>query len=52
MPQFSPHYLVISETKLNGEFSNAQFFISDYEIKSKKDRNKHGEEYWNLLEKV
>ena len=40
--QFLPHYLVISETKLNKEFPNAQSIMSDYEIKSRRDRNKHG----------
>ena len=52
VPQFLPHYLVISETKLNKEFPNAQILISDYEIKSGRDRNKHGGGYWNLSEKV
>ena len=42
VPQFLPHYLGISETKLNEEFPNAQFLISNYEIKSRRDRNKHG----------
>ena len=42
VPQFLPHYLLISETKLNKEFPNAQILISDYEIKSRRDRNKHG----------
>ena len=42
VPQFLPHYLGISETKLNEEFPNAQFLISNYEIKSIRDRNKHG----------
>ena len=42
MPQFFPHYLVISETKLNEAFPNAQFLVSDYDIKSRRDRNKHG----------
>ena len=37
VPQFLPHYLVISETKLNGEFPSAQFLISDCEIKSRRD---------------
>ena len=41
VPQFLPRYLVISETKLNEEFPNAQFLIFDYEIKSRRDGNKH-----------
>ena len=42
VPQFLPDYPVISETKLNEEFSNAQFLISNYELKSRRNRNKHG----------
>ena len=41
-PPFLPHYLVIAGTKLNEEFPNTQFLISDYEIKSRRDQNKHG----------
>ena len=54
VPQYLPYYLVISEAKLNEEFPNAQFLTSDYEIKNRSDRNKHGVErgYWNLLERV
>ena len=44
VPQYLPYYLVISETKLNEEFPNAQFLTSDYEIKNRRDRNKHGVE--------
>ena len=51
MPQFFPHCLVISKTKLNEEFPNAKFIISDYEIKSRRDQNKRGGAYWNLLKK-
>ena len=42
MPQFWPHCLLISGTKLNKEFPNCWFLISDYEIKSWRDWNKHG----------
>ena len=42
MPQFLPHDLVISKTKLNEEFPNSQFLISNCEIKSRRDQNKHG----------
>ena len=51
VPQFLSHYLVISETKLNEEFPNAQFLISDYEIKSRRDRNKHGRGLLEFLRK-
>ena len=42
MLQFLPHYLAIAGTKLNKKFPNAQFLNSDCEIKSRRDRNKHG----------
>ena len=43
----SPSYqaarlLVISETKLDNEFLTAQFKIENYEIKNRKDQDKHG----------
>ena len=43
---------MISETKLNEEFPNAQFLISDYEIKSKRDRNKHDGKLLEFVVKV
>ena len=46
--QFLPHYLVVSEAKLNEEFASAQFLMSDYEVNSRKDGNKNGMSYWNL----
>lgn len=39
---YLPHYLVVSEAKLNEEFASAQFLMSDYEVKSRKDGNKNG----------
>ena len=51
MPQFLPYYLVISEKKLNEEFPNAQLLISDYDIKSRRDRNKHGGGFLEFLRK-
>lgn len=42
VPQFLPHYLVISETKSNEEYLNTLFLSCDYEIKSRRDRNKLG----------
>ena len=39
---FLPHYFVISKAKSNEEFPNAPFLICDYEIKSRRDQNKHG----------
>ena len=42
MLQFLPHYLAIAGTKLNKKFPNPQFLNSDCEIKSRRDRNKHG----------
>ena len=35
-------YFVISETKLDSSFPSAQFHIVDYEIRSRRDRNKSG----------
>ena len=40
--QTSLDYIVVSETKLNNEFPSAQLHISDYEIRARRDRNKHG----------
>lgn len=39
---FLPNYLVISEaeTKINEEFPNFQFFIENFDIRIRKDRNK------------
>ena len=33
---------VISETKLDNSFTNAQLTINNYEIKARRDRDKHG----------
>ena len=35
-------YLVIRETKLDDSFPNAQFKINGYEVRARRDRNKHG----------
>ena len=35
-------YLVISETKLDDSFPNAQLKINGYEVRARRDRNKHG----------
>ena len=40
--KFLPHYLVISEIKINAEFPNTQFFTKNYDKRNRKDRNKHG----------
>ena len=42
---------MISETKLNEECPNAQFLISDYGIKSRRDRNKHSGGLLELVRK-
>ena len=36
------HYFVLSETKINESFSPAQFNIHDFEIRNRRDREKHG----------
>ena len=35
-------YFVISETKLDNSFPNAQLTINNYEIRERRDRDKHG----------
>ena len=35
-------YFVLSETKLDDSFPSAQFFLNDYEIRARRDRDKHG----------
>ena len=35
-------YFVISETKLDNSFPNAQLTINNYEIRARRDRDKHG----------
>ena len=40
--KFLPHYLDLSETKINGEFPNSQFFIENSDMQNRKGRNKHG----------
>ena len=42
MRKLSPDYLVLSETKLDDSFPNAQFYIDNYEIRARRDRDKHG----------
>ena len=39
--QFSPDYFVFAETKLNESFPTRQFNIEGYEIRIRKDRDKH-----------
>ena len=35
-------YFVLSETKIDESFPSAQFNIHDYEIRNRRDRDKHG----------
>ena len=35
-------YLVLSETKIDQRFATAQFYIKGYEVRARKDRDKHG----------
>ena len=35
-------YFVLSETKIDEGFPSAQFNIHDYEIRNRRDRDKHG----------
>ena len=38
----STHYFVLAETKLDEGFPNSQFVIDQYEIRTRRDRNKNG----------
>ena len=35
-------YLVLSETKIDQSFPTAQFYIKGYEVRARRDRDKHG----------
>ena len=41
LSKFLPHYFVLAETKLGEGFPNSQFFIDQYEIRTRRDRNKN-----------
>ena len=41
MHDVSINYYIISKTKLDSSFPNAQLTISNYEIRARKDRDKH-----------
>ena len=34
--------LVLSETKIDQSFATAQFYIKEYEVRARRDRDKHG----------
>ena len=38
----SPDYFVFAETKLDESFPSSKFQIENYELRTRKDRNKHG----------
>ena len=38
----SVDYLVLSEAKIDQSFPTAQFYIKGYEVRARKDRDKHG----------
>ena len=40
--KLSLDYLVLSETKINQSFPTAQFYIKGYEVRARRDRDKHG----------
>ena len=48
----SLNYFVLSETKLNESFANAQFTLDGYEIRTGRDRNKFGGGLMSLFQKV
>ena len=41
LTKFLPHYFVQAETKLDEGFPNSQFVIDQYEIRTRRDRNKN-----------
>ena len=45
-------YFVISETKLDNSFPNALLTINIYEIRTRKDRDKHGVDLIEFVRKV
>ena len=40
--ELSLDYLVLSETKIDQSFPTAQFYIKGYEVRARRDRDKHG----------
>ena len=40
--EISLDYLVLSETKIDQSFPTAQFYIKGYEVRARRDRDKHG----------
>ena len=40
--ELSLEYLVLSETKIDKSFPTAQFYIKGYEVRARRDRDKHG----------
>ena len=43
LSKFLPHYFALAETKLDESFPNSQFVIDQYEIRTRRDRNKNVE---------
>ena len=42
LSKFLPHFFNLAETKLDENFPNSQFVIDQYEIRTRRDRNKNG----------
>ena len=40
--ELSLDYLVLSETKIDQSFPTTQFYIKEYEVRARRDRDKHG----------
>ena len=49
--KLSLDYFVISETKLDESFPSAQFKISNYEIRNRRDRDKNGDRLIEFVRK-
>ena len=41
--KLSLDYLVLSETKVNQRFPTAKFYIKGYEVRARRERDKHGD---------
>ena len=44
--KLQPDYFVFSETKIDQSFPLAQFYIHNYEIRSRMDRDEHRGTHW------
>ena len=50
--ELSLDYLVLCETKIDESFPTAQFYIKGYEVRTRKDRDKHGDDLIEFVKMV